>query len=110
MDANKKRTGWEEAIFGQDEDYRVAQQRAVSNAVQGLYLEQATEIEKYAGESPEDYSSRLNEGLDKVLETCGDDKETRSLAAATWTRASEKLASKQYEEHYAFNQMQQRET
>lgn len=110
IDANKKRTGWEKAIFGENIDYRVAQQRAAQNVVNAQYLEQATTIDQYAGESPDDYSNRLKEGLDKALEPYAEDKETKRLVTEAWLVKSSKLAAKQAESHYAWNQQQQRDT
>ena len=110
IDANKQRHGWEKAVFGENVEYRAAQQRAAQNAVQSMYLEQATTIDDFAGETPDEYSKRLRTGLDKVLEPYGGDKETKSLITQAWATSSAKLAAKQYESHYAYNQMQQRDT
>lgn len=110
IDANKKRTGWEKAVFGENIEYRAAQQRAAQNAVNSLYLEQATQLDQYAGETPDEYSIRLKDGLDKVLEPYKDDTETKRMITEAWMVSSGKLAAKQYEAHYAFNQMQQRDT
>ncbi|QPI17702.1 putative internal virion protein [Alteromonas phage vB_AmeP_R8W] len=110
VDEAKKHTGWERAIFGENVEYRAAQQRAAQNAVQSEYLKQATELDKYAGETPDQYAKRLQEGLDKVLEPYSDDKETKDLVAKAYHTMSAKLAAKQYESHYAYNQQQQRQT
>lgn len=110
IDATKKRTGWEKAIFGENIEYRAAQQRAAQNAVNAAYLEQATTLDQYAGETPDEYSIRLKEGLDKVLEPYKDDTETKRIVTQAWMVSSGKLAAKHYEAHYAFNQTQQRDT
>lgn len=110
VDATKKNVGWEKAIFGENVEYRAAQQRAAQNAVQSAYLEQATQIDDHAGETPEQYAERLKSGLDKVLEPYGSDDETKTLVAKAYNTASAKLAAKHYESHYAYNQQQQRET
>ncbi|QDP66083.1 MAG: hypothetical protein Unbinned4336contig1000_48 [Prokaryotic dsDNA virus sp.] len=110
VDAAKKHLGWEKAVFGENIEYRAAQQRAAQNAVQSAYLEQATQLDDYAGETPEQYAKRLESGLDKVLEPYGSDEETKGLVANAYNTASAKLAAKQYESHYAYNQQQQRET
>jgi len=110
IDSVKKRTGWEKGVFGQNIEYRAAQQRAAQNAVNSTYLEQATQLEKYAGETPDEYSGRLLTGLDKIVEPYKGDKETKQLVTAAWQSASAKLAAKHYEAHYAYNQLQQRDT
>lgn len=110
IDAEKKRSGWEKGIFGENVEYRAAQQRAATNAVNATYLEQATTIDKYSGESPEMYKGRLNATLDTMLEPYGKDAETKAIVASAWNTASAKLANKQYESHYAYNQLQQRQT
>lgn len=110
IDANKKRTGWEEGIFGQNIEYRAAQQRAATNAVNAAYLEQATEIDSFAGETPDEYAKRLQGGLDKTLNQYAGDKETKALVTQAWAVSSAKLAAKHFENHYAYNQQQQRET
>ncbi|ASL24421.1 putative internal virion protein [Alteromonas phage vB_AspP-H4/4] len=110
VDQAKKHTGWERAVFGENVEYRAAQQRAAQNAVQSEYIKQASELDKYAGETPEDYEARLQSGLDKVLEPYGDDQETKTMVANAYHTMSAKLAAKQYESHYAYNQTQQRQT
>jgi len=110
IDANKKNLGWEKAVFGENVEYRAAQQRAAQNAVNSAYLEQASTLDQYAGETPEEYAVKLKEGLDKVLEPYGEDAETKRLVTQAWMASSGKLAAKQYEAHYAYNQLQQRDT
>ncbi len=110
IDSNKKRTGWTKGIFGENIEYRAAQQRAVQNTIQSDYIRRLNEIDTHAGETPEEYSERLSQGLEKELERFKDDKETRDLVTQAWLVSSEKLAGKHYEAHYAYNQQQQRET
>lgn len=110
IDANKKRMGWERGVFGENIEYRAAQQRAAENAVQDGYLQQATEISEFAGETPTEYAIRLKDGLNTILEPYGGDVETKRIVTAAWAKASAKLSAKQYEEHYAWNQVQQRDT
>lgn len=109
IDANKKRLGWEKAVFGENIEYRAAQQRAATNAVNTAYLKQATTLDQHAGETPEEYASHLKAGLDKILEPYGDDQETKQMVAQSWLISSGKLATKHYESHYAYNQTQQRD-
>ena len=109
-DLNNKRTGWKEAVFGQDAGYRQAQQRAVQNSINANYLEAANALDEHAGESPEEYQQTLKDGLDELLKPHANDPETRKLITATWGESARKLASKQYEAHDGWNQIQNRET
>ena len=109
VDATKKRTGFNKFIFGENVEYREAQKRAVANGVTDLYLQAASEIDTHAGSTPEEYQAVLAENLDSMLENY-DDKETRALVTQGWATASSKLSKKHYENHYAYNQQQQRET
>lgn len=110
IDQNEKRTGAMELIFGQDAGYESAQRRAVENNVQAAYMEQAVQIDTYAGETDEEYADRLKGTLDGMLESSAHDKETRKAITLAWTTASSKLAAKHTEAHYAWNQLQNRET
>ena len=110
IDDNKKRTGWEKAIFGQNVEYRAAQQQGVQNAVNTSYLKSASELSKYAGESSEVYEGRLADDLQKTLEPFKGDNETKSMVIDAWSKNARKLAGKHREAHYAFNQQQQRDT
>lgn len=110
IDKGKKRTGWTKAIFGQNIEYRVAQQRAATNGVNDLYLQELNNIDSNAGTSPEEYTSKLTQSLNDTLKKYDGDKETQTLVKARWLDHSKKLSAKQYESHYAYNQQQQRET
>ena len=106
----KKRTGWQKWVYGENVEYRAAQQQAAENAIQQHYLEEAVKVDEYAGHSTEDYKARLKDGLDVVLDKYKGDAETQSIIAGAWQDQSAKLAAKQFEAHYAWNQMQQAET
>jgi len=110
IDVEKKRSGWEEAVFGQNIEYRAAQQRAVGNNIQQAYLEQANSISEYAADTPEQYQTRLRKQLDSQLEQYPNDAETQKLITQNWSKASEKLVQSHSKEHYGYNQLQQRET
>lgn len=110
VDKANKRTGWTKAIFGQNVEYRAAQQRAATNSVNDSYLKELSTIDEYAGSSPEEYTKRLNEALNSNLDLYKDDVDTQQLVKAKWLEVSEKLAAKQYQSHYAYNQEQQRAT
>lgn len=108
-DKVKKRTGWEKFVYGENVEYRAAQQQAATNAIQAKYLEEAVKIDEFAGESTETYKERLKKRLNEELDKYAGDKETQNLVSAAWQAASAKLAAKQYQAHYAYNQMQQAE-
>lgn len=110
IDKDKKRTGWTKGLFGQNVEYRAAQQRAVQTNVQKLYNRELSSMDTRAGESPDEYSERLSNGLEKELEKFKDDKGTRDLITQAWLTKSAKLANKHYEVNYAWNQQQQRDT
>lgn len=110
VDRQNKRTGWQKGVFGESVQYREAQQRAATNAVQAEYLTQAASIDTYAGETGEEYENRLNAGLEKVLDLYKGDKDTQNIVASNWHTLTGKLAAKQAEAHHGYNQLQQRET
>ena len=110
IDQTSKRTGWTEAVFGQNIEYRAAQQRAVENGVSAAYLEQMTAVETFAGETPEEYSGRLKGSLDQLLEPHSEDFETKQKVTGAWAVAAAKLTATHHKSHFAYNQMQQRET
>jgi hypothetical protein len=110
IDRDKKRSGWQSAIFGEDVEYRAAQQRAVENSVQAAYIEQLTAVDTFAGESPEEYEARLSGSLERMLEDFEGDSDTRQMITNKWSIASGKLAAQHMKEHHAYNQLQQRET
>lgn len=103
-DLHTKRTGWKKAVFGQSAEYRGAQQQAVKNSLSELYLQQASEVDQYAGELPEDYGKRLQDGLDKALEPHARDPETRAMITAAYAENTQKLTSEQWLAHKAYTQ------
>lgn len=109
-DLNQKRTGWKEAIFGQNVEYRAAQQQAIINTVDNLYINQMSTIDDHAGELPEEYSKRLQSGLDTALEKHVGDPETRALITAKYAENARELSSKQLLAHRAFTQTEARRT
>lgn len=110
VDKVKKRTGWERAIFGENVEYRAAQQRAVENKVQATYLEQLAGVSGYAGDTPDQYYDRLREQNDGILSQYDDDPDTKARVAAALSTSTKKLSNAHYKEHYAYNQQQQQET
>lgn len=108
IDAESKRTGWERGVYGQDEAYEVAQQRATSNAVQAAYIEEATKIDDYAGLSPEEYKQKNSQRLDAMLEQYEGDQRTQQIVADGWSKAVEKLSAQQMSAHYAYKQLMNR--
>lgn len=108
IDAESKRTGWERGIYGQDEGYEVAQQRATHNAVQAAYIEEATKVDEYAALSPEEYKQQNSRRLDGMLEQYKGDKQTQQIVAEGWSKAVEKLTAQQTAAHYAHKQLANR--
>lgn len=109
IDAESKRTGWERGIYGQDEAYEVAQQRAAGNAIQAAYIEESVKIDEYAELTPDQYKQQNSQKLDKILEQYNGDKATQQIVADGWSRAVEKLTAQQHAAHYGFKQIRNRE-
>jgi hypothetical protein len=110
IDVEKKRSGWSEALFGQNIEYREAQKRAVGNNVQQSYLEQANKISEFAAETGPQYKARLQRQLDDQLKNFPNDPETRQVITDNWAKASEKLVQSQTKEHFGYTAQQERET
>ena len=110
VDKVKQTTGWERAIFGENIEYRAAQQRAVENQVQASYLEQLHNVSTHAGSTPEQYHEQLQKANNKALEQYKDDPETQKLVLRQLQDVNKKLANAHYKQHYAYNQQQQQET
>lgn len=110
VDKVKQRTGWEKAVFGENIEYRAAQQRAVENKVQASYLEQLAGVDGYAGDTPEQYHERLRAQNNEILSQYDDDPDTKQKVTAALATSNKKLANAHYKSHYAYNQKQQQET
>lgn len=110
VDKVKKATGWETAVFGENVEYRAAQQRAVENKVQATYLDQLANISGYAGDTPEQYYARLANQNDATLSQYDDDPDTKQKVANALATSTRKLSGTHYKEHYAYNQQQQQDT
>jgi len=110
VDKVKQRTGWEKAIFGENIEYRAAQQRAVENKVQATYLEDLSNIDSFAGDTPAQYHERQKIRNEIILKEYADDPDTRTKVQGALAASGQKLAKAQYKSHYAYNQLQQQET
>lgn len=110
VDKEKQRTGWEKAVFGENIEYRAAQQRAVENGVQASYLEELAGVDGYAGDTPEQYHVRLKKKNDELLSQYDNDPDTKQKVTAALAQSNQKLANAHYKSHYAYNQLQQQET
>lgn len=110
VDKVKKRTGWESMVFGENIEYRAAQQRAVENKVQASYLEDLAGVDGFAGDTPEQYNTRLTKKNDEILSQYDDDRDTKNKVAAALAVSTKKLSGAHYKSHYAYNQLQQQET
>ena len=105
---DKKRHGWQEALFGQDIEYRAAQQQQAKNIIRDKYNETLYSISQHAGETPEEYQKRLSGTLTEIIEPFEGDKETQGLLANAWMDHAEKLSNVHFKEHYGYNLQQQR--
>lgn len=110
VDQVKQRTGWEKAIFGENIEYRAAQQRAVENKVQATYLEELANIDGYAGDTPEQFHQKQAAKNEAILTEYADDPDTRMKLQGALATSGRKLAKAHYKSHYAYNQLQQQET
>ena len=110
VDQVKKRTGWEKGVFGENIEYRAAQQRAVQNKVQATYLEELAGIDGYAGDTPEQYHIRQQKKNASILKEYAEDPDTRLKVQSALAASGQKLAQAHYKSHYAYNQLQQQET
>ena len=107
---DKGRSGWAEAIWGQDPEYRAAQQQAVTNNITQMQLEQSARMSEFAAEDRETYSTRLQKQLEDQLSKFPNDPETQQLITQHWTKAGGLLSRQQAKEHYGHSLTQARET
>lgn len=108
VDAEAKRTGWQEAIYGQDEGYESAITKAAENSIRDAYLEEATSVDDYAALSVEEYTARHKAKLEQMLQSNPDDKNYRHAVTTAWASATEKLVQKQVMANKAYNQLTSR--
>ncbi len=109
IDKDKQRGGWAEAIWGQNPEWRGIQQRAVSNNIMQMQLEQANKMSEYAADDSDAYGKRLTGQLEEQLKKYPNDPETQQIITADWAKASEMLSKQQAKEHYGHSLMQARE-
>ena len=110
IDEVKKRTSWERAIFGDNVEYRAAQQRAVVNGINSEYNEAASDIDSWAGTSPEEYAEMRQQSNDELLAEYKGDPETQQKVLEALVKTEGKLAGAHQKAFYANNQLQQQET
>ena len=109
IDSTKKRAPWERFVFGDSVEYRAAQQKATQNLVGQQYLEESYKINEYSNLEPAEYHTHIRNQLNRMLAPHAADPETKALITKSWAGAAEKLTTKHYSNHYAWNLMQQRE-
>jgi len=109
INKDKQRGGWAEAIWGQNPEWRGIQQRAVTNNIMQMQLEQSNRISEYAAEDSETYGNRLTGQLETQLEKYKNDPETQQLITGNWAKASEMLSKQQAKEHYGHSLLQAQE-
>lgn len=107
IDKANKRTGFMEALFGQDAGYATALNIATSNASQNMYLEQLMDIEQHADKTPDEYGKYLKVAVsDQINEKYKDDPEAQQTAQLQWIDQSRKLAREQAANHMVYTQQQ----
>lgn len=109
INKDKQRGGWAEAIWGQDPEWRGIQQRAVTNNIMQMQLEQSTRMSEYAAEDSVTYGNRLTSQLEEQLKKYPNDKETQQLITSNWAKASQMLSKQQAKEHYGHSLLQAQE-
>jgi len=106
---DRKRTGFTEAIFGQDTQYRAAQQQGVRNSILDTYNVMSSEIGDNANLTPEQYERKIQQGMERALQPFDGDEETQDLVIQQWSTSAQKLAKQQRKDHFAYTQQQNRE-
>ena len=108
-DADNKRTGWKNAVFGQDAGYVEAQRRAATNAVRASGIETSANMITHAGTPPDEFMNSLAEQKTELLERY-DDSETRLIVSQMFDKQSVGLARTHIKEHEGYTQLQNKET
>ena len=105
VDADNRRTGWQNVLFGQDAGYVEAQRRAATNAVRENAIEVSANMVTHAGTPPEDFLKELRIQKEALLAKY-DDVDTRTLVSDMFDKSAEGLSRTHYKDHAANTQMQ----
>lgn len=109
VDVDVKQSKFTDFIFGEDIEYRTAQQQVITNGVEAQYRNELANIDQYQGYTEREYGEVLKGALDKIADTHKNDPETKTLATNTWIQAAGKLVDKQHKTHFAYKQTQMRQ-
>ena len=104
VDADNKRTGWQNTLFGQDAGYIEAQRRAATNAVRTNAIEITGNMVNHAGTPPDEFREELGTQKKALLDKY-DDVETRKLVSDMFDKSAEGLSRTHYKEFAANTQM-----
>lgn len=107
VDKNRKRTGFEKFVFGEDPIYESVQIQAGVNSVKEKGLERLATIDDYAGHKPEEYIAELEKDLQADIEKYDDPRAVEALTQE-WEAQARRLGAKQYQSHYGFKLMEAR--
>lgn len=108
VDVDVKQTGFTDFIFGEDIEYRAAQQQVITNGVEAQYRKELANIDLYQGYTEREYGQVVRDALDVIADQHKDDPETKALATNAWITASGKLVDKHHKTHFAYKQTQMR--
>lgn len=104
VDVDVKQTKFTDFLFGEDVEYRAAQQQVITNGVEAKYREELAQIDQYKGFTEREYGEVLKESLNQLADQYKDDPETKQLATNAWITGAGKLVNKQHKEHFAYKQ------
>lgn len=104
VDVDVKQSKWTDYVFGEDVEYRAAQQQVITNGVEAKYREELANIDKYKGFTEREYGVVMKESLDQLADQYKDDPETKALATNAWITGAGKLVNKHHKEHFAYKQ------
>ena len=109
VDVDVKQSKFTDYIFGEDVEYRAAQQQVITNGVEAQYRTELANIDKYEGYTEREYGDLLKGSLDAIADQHKNDPETKRLATDAWIQASGKLVAAQHKTHFAYKQTVMRE-
>ena len=109
VDVDVKQTRFTDFIFGEDVEYRTAQQIVITNGVEAQYRKELANIDQYAGYTEREFGQVLKDSLDVIANQHKNDPETKELATNAWITASGKLVDKHHKTHFAYKQTQMRQ-
>jgi len=110
VDKANKRTGFIEALAGQNVSYKAAQVQGLKNTMDAIYIEDLQNSEKYAADTPEEFLKRKQDQLGKYIENYKDDPEAQRIIMDKYTDNTRTLAREHMKNHIAYAAQQTEET